>query len=273
MRKESITLLSGAEMIIRQLLLREENILAQAQKSRKTNQNRILNDILEACFVEWVEPGPYADATPGEKPRVSQLLSGDKFAAMLELRKISYRDGEKYTLYDVDCPSGSCPEFDFEVDLETDIVRRDLSDEAAAHVRDGVPLECVIAGKKVTFVLASHKTEDIAQRLDRQNHGRGMATRLRSRIVDVEGVERRDILDWLDGNNGNSTRFDGLISQDAEELRDEFDKQECGIDTEVTIECPHCGGESYIDLPFNSAFLLPAKGIRERKKQRRLGKG
>jgi len=273
MRKETVSLPSGAEVVLRQLLMREENILAQSARSRGRNKNNVLNTVLDSCLVEWVDVGPYTGVNPGDRPVTRSLLMGDKFVLMIELRKITYRDGEKYPIHGVECPSGSCPLFDYEVDLETDLVRRDLDEEDLAVVVSGEPFSCEIAGKKITFTLASGKTEEALEKLVKHNPGRAMSCALRSRIVDVEGVERRDILDWLDGNNGHSKTFDGLGGQECEDLRDAFDLHECGVDTEVAIECPHCGREEMLDLPFDSGFLLPSKGIKERKKNRRHGQG
>jgi hypothetical protein len=271
MRQESIKLPSGAEVILRQLLMREENMLAQAARSRGKSQSRVLNDVLDSCLVEWVELGPYR-LDPEAKPSIKDFLMGDKFVMMVELRLITYRDGNLYTINDVECPSGSCPPFDFEVDIKRDMMHRDLTPEDAATFAEGKPFECTIDGHVVTFSLADGRTEERLEKLHKQHPGRPMACTLRSRIVDVEGVDRRDIMDWLDGNNGESKQFDGLGGQECEDLRDAMDLHECGIDTEVLMECPHCGREAYIDVPFDSGFLLPSKGILARKKQRRRGR-
>ena len=273
MHQKNIKLPSGAEVILRQLLVREENILAQAAKSRGKNQNRVLNDILDSCLIGWVDTGPYQDIDDGAKPKTRDLLMGDKFALMIELRKISYRDGNLYTLDEIECPSGSCGTFAYEINLDNDLIRRNLEPEDAEYISAKIPFECSIDNKAVTFTLADGRTEENLERLTRQNPGRPMSCTMRSRILDVGDIPRRDILDWIDGNNGNSKTFDGLTSQDAEDMRDAFDIHECGIDTEVEIICPHCGREALIDLPFDSGFLLPSKGIKARKKRRRLGKG
>jgi len=271
MRQESIKLPSGAEVTLRQLLMREENMLAQAARARGRSQANALNDVLNACLVGWVDTGPYK-AELDSKPDVKDFLMGDKFAMMIELRVITYRDGHSYTIHGAECPTGGCAPFDYEIDLRADLIRRNLSDEDAATFAAGEPFVCEIDGKKVTFLLADGKTEERLQKLMKQHPGRPMACTLRSRIEDVEGIDRRAILDWLDGDNGASKEFDGLGGQECEDLRDAMDLHECGIDTEVLMECPHCGREAYIDVPFDSGFLLPSKGIVARKKQRRLGR-
>ena len=100
-----------------------------------------------------------------------------------------------------------------------------------------------------------------------------MAANLRARLVDVEGVDRREWMDWLDGNNGTSSKFAGLSSEESEALRDAYDAADGGIDTDVEITCqrPACKRRFTIALPFDQGFLLPNKGIRARKRARRLG--
>ena len=105
---------------------------------------------------------------------------------------------------------------------------------------------------------------------------RDMACGLRSRITDVVGpdgkkIERREIMDWLDGDDGRSKKFPGLTSDDGEELRDAMDKVDGGVDLEVTAYCdePDCRNPPVrFDLPFDRIFL-PGEGIQKRRMKRR----
>jgi len=102
-----------------------------------------------------------------------------------------------------------------------------------------------------------------------------MTCLLRSRIVKVEGVENRDLMDWLDGNWGaekRNTKYQGHSSEECEELRDKLDEANGGIDTEFTADCPRsfCGARFRARVPFNQAsFFLPGKGIQRRRLERR----
>jgi len=256
--------------MLRPLLIAEENKLARSANQQGESQARALEEVLQSCVTEVIDFGPYREGVTLDWPAV---LSGDKFALMLELRKRSYRDGRKIIMLDVQCPRGRCTPTDYSVDLDTDVMVREITDEVFDHVRDGVPFEVQIAGKLVTFLPATGRTEEAAQKLERQHPGRNMAVLLRSRIQDVEGIERRDILDWIDGNNGASKTFEGLSSQDGEDLRDAFDAVECGVDTEVSLTCEHCGRSWSFPLPFDGGFLAPATEIRKRRRERRRGKG
>jgi hypothetical protein len=76
----------------------------------------------------------------------------------------------------------------------------------------------------------------------------------------VEGVERREILDWLDGESPKA-KWPGLGSEEAEQLRAAFDAEECGLDTTIRTECPKCGSETTAALPFDR-LLLPGTAAR-----------
>lgn len=266
----TITLPSGCQAEIRPIKIAEENILASAYGRGAAQIARGLERVLAACVTSIPEPGIYGEfIQSGGAADWRRMLAGDKFVAMLELRKISYRDGAKFTIFDSECPAG-CPTADYEIDLDTDIIRRDLDAVSAAAFQDNTPFSCEVAGKLVTFNMVTGATEEMVQKLQQQNPERKISCAMRARILDVSGVDRRDILDWLDGANGTSKRFEGLSSQEGEELRDIFDQHECGIDTDVPIECMHCGRTYTVPLPFDGGFLMPSKGIRQRKRARRL---
>jgi hypothetical protein len=266
----TITLPSGCQADIRPIKIAEENVLASAYGHGSAQVARGLERVLAACVTGIPEPGVYAEfIQPGGAADWRRMLAGDKFVAMLELRKISYRDGAKFTIYDSECPAG-CPSADYEIDLDADIIRRELDADSADHFRANLPFEASVAGKAVTFNMVTGATEDMVQKLQQQHPERKISCAMRARIVDVDGVDRRDILDWLDGANGTSKKFEGLTSQEGEELRDIFDQHECGIDTDVPIECMHCGRTYTVPLPFDGGFLMPSTGIRQRKRDRRL---
>jgi hypothetical protein len=248
----------------------DENRLAQAAKSSE-NFETVIETVLASRLGAVVDPGPYPRLLEGGDVVWDDLLSGDTFAAMIDLRKISYDDGATFTVLDLQCPSGQCPKFDYDIDLDVDLVRRDLDDVGAEHVRSGAPLVCQVDGKQVSFTLATGSTVKRVRKLDAQYPKRMMATRMRSRILSVEGVDPLEIMNWLDGNNGASKVYPGLRAADAERLRDAMDQHECGIDTEVELTCEHCGRKYMINLPFDAGFLAPGIGIAQRKRKRRLG--
>jgi len=263
----TVKLESGVVLAMRQLTLADENFMAEAKKQRRGNAlTRAMQEVLERCTAEVVDPGPYQFLDAHGKADWHRMCAGDRIKAMLELRKLSYTDGEVYTVENVTCPCSYVWDHDFNID--EDLTYQPLSEESAELLREGKPFEVKIDNRLVQFRLQSGETEELFDKLKRQKPGRKMAAGLRSRIVGVEGLEARDIMDWLDGNNGQSEKYPGLSSDDAEQLRDAFDAADCGVDTEVEAECPDCGRFVRFDLPFDG-ILLPGKKIRERKRARR----
>lgn len=273
MRQETFTLPSGCQIKFRQITLAEENILISAAKSKKAaTQQTVIDDVLSACAMEVVDPGPYNFLTIGGKPAWPRMLAGDRFVSLLQLRILSYKQREMYTVPGVRCPACN-HRWDYQINLLEDLYYREASEEDLEHLRTNEPFAVTIADKVVTFGHATCDLETKVSKLEEQNPGRSMASLMRARILDVDGIERRDILDWLDGNNGQSKDFSGLTSEEADELREAFDEHNCGVDTEVEADCPSCGESFQFILPFDSGFLLPGQKIRERRKQRRRGMG
>jgi len=44
---------------------------------------------------------------------------------------------------------------------------------------------------------------------------------------------------------------------------DELDRVDCGVDTNIEIECPECFSIQEVDLPFERSFFMPGKGTDE----------
>jgi hypothetical protein len=248
--------------------LAEENVLATADRR---NNDEMLDRVFAACFKATVEPGPY-DIKNGAAPVWGSLLQCDRFVLMIKLRCLSYVDGH---LYEIDAHHDECDmRFPWEVDLKEDLPIRKLTEDAVERVKTGQPFECNVGGKLVKYKLPTVKDMALSEKLQEQFPERAMAAMLRARLVEVEGVEKRDWMEWLDGANGESTKFKGLDSDEAEALRDAYDLSDGGVDTEIEITCKRvsCRQRFVQQLPFDQGFLLPARGIRARKRARRLGK-
>ena len=266
-----VDLPSGASVELRPLTIADENYMAQAKRSRKGRSlDQALEQVLDRCTVRVADAGPYGFLTEGGRADWHRMLSGDRVEAMFALRKLSYKEGNLYVVENVTCPA--CKNvWDHEFNVDEDMFHQPLSEESRERYQAGTPFEVTVDGRVVQFQLQDGSTEDLFDKMRKQKPDRRMAAGLRSRIKDVEGIERRDIMDWLDGANGASKKFHGLTSADAEVLRDAFNAVDCGVDTEVEAECPECGRLVRFDLPFDSMFA-PGRSIRARKRER-LGMG
>jgi hypothetical protein len=262
MRTESVILPSGAAFELRALTLSDENYLTDAGKRRKKGSNPLV-EIVGRCTLQVVDPGPYPFLREGEVPKWGKLLRGDFWWALLELRAMSYREGDTFDMM-FHCAGRTCTNrWEERIKLREDLLMIQLSKSSAELLRSNTPHETAIDDRKVTFRLPTCDSEDEIERMREKFPGRGMACNLRSFILDVEGVERREIMDWLDGQGARS-KWPGLTSADAEDLRAAFDAEDCGVDTTVHSECPRCGADTAQDLPFDR-LLLPGTAARKAK--------
>lgn len=269
MRSEVFTLPSGLRVEMRGITLAEENILASGGRGDDAEK---LDRVFAACWRSTEDPGPYRTSAT-EAPPWGDLLQCDRFVLMLALRRLSYRDGH---LFEVEVYHDECDSrFQWEVDLAKDLPVRMLDADAIGRVRNGIPFETTVAGKVVKYRLPTSRDLKLTERLQDEFPDRMMAATLRARIVEVEGIETRDIMDWLDGSNGASEKYRGLDADDAEDLRDAYDRVDGGIDTEVEVQCrkASCRKTFLFTIPFGQGFLLPSRGIRARKRARLLGRG
>jgi hypothetical protein len=254
MRTESVNLPSGAIVELRALSLADENHLNEANKRRKKDSNPLV-EILGRCTLRVIDPGPYPFMRAGEPAQWGKMLRGDFWWALLELRALSYRDGDTFDMV-LRCADRTCKNrWEERFSLRKDLPMIALSRAAAEHLREKQPHETTIDGRKVSFHLPIGDTEDEIERMRDKFPGRGMACTLRAYIEDVEGLERREIMDWLDGEGARS-KWPGLSSDDGEQLRAAFFAEDCGVDTTIHTECPRCGTETSADLPFDR-LLLP----------------
>lgn len=267
MRQKTFTLPSGVKIEMRNAGIAEENLMAGLAKGSGSIE-RGLMDVLDRCTLGVADVGPYDFLTVGGKANWRQMIRGDMFTALVQLRTITYRDGHMLE-FEQRCPAVGCRHrFAAEVNLLDDLIWQDMPQDSIDKLKRGELFEAEIDGRLVKYTLAFGRTEENYMLLAEQNPGRDMACGLRSRIAEVDGLEPHQILDWLDGNNGKSDKFPGLGSQEAEDLRDAFDVVEGGIDTSVEVYCPRCSEVFDVNVPF-SAFFLPGKGINTRRREAR----
>lgn len=239
----NITCPSGLVGRIRGMKAREERVLADRKLARSGAQ---LEEILAACWEETLDAGPYDF---GEQPiDWGKVLQGDRFFAMLQIRVLSY--GPEYA-FSVPCENRGCrARIEWELELR-DLPVRTLSDESRAAFLNGNRFETVLpdAGRKVAFRLLTGADERRMAVLRRAAGERPITTLLGFRLESIDGVEPRD-----------KQRFiEDLGMADVTYLLREFDRVDCGVDTEIEVECPECFSTTRIELPFEKGFFLPER--------------
>jgi hypothetical protein len=246
-----IKLPSGAEIEIRGLKGKEGKILSDKAAIKN---GTFLDKILSACTIRVTNPGPYTPVTAPalEKGGISRdvfnwdsVLMGDRFLTLLHIRSLTLGD---MFCFKIQCSAEGCRErFEHEISLLKDLQVTVLSAEDAAMVASGEPFSTRDpSGKLIRFKAPTGRDELQAARSGVGIDGVFMTALLR-RIVDIEGedIPRR----YLEEQG-----FGELL-----QLLEEFDKHNCGVQTAIEIECPHCGNLEDVQIPFDRGFFAPTK--------------
>jgi len=212
--------------------------------ARELRSGKTVDRILEACWKDTTQWGPYAFNGAVEWERV---LACDKTYALLMIRVVTF--GESYEL-ELHCPTCG-HKFIWDVPLR-DLPVRPLSEEARSAFRAGSnSFETVLRdGRKVWFKLMTGFDQLRAIKSIRDKADDLVTAAIRTRVLDIEGVERKDL--------------DKAIAQlsmgDVQHLMQSFDTLDGGVETLIEVYCPVCHGEWELDLPLDlQAMFAPSK--------------
>ena len=238
---DTITCPSGLTGRIRGMKASEERILADRKLAKSGSQ---LEQILAACWEETVDAGPYDFGA--QSIDWGKVLQGDRFFAMLQVRVLSY--GPDYA-FSVSCENRGCrARIDWELDLR-ELPVKPLSDESRTAFLNGNRFETILpeANRKATFGLLTGSDERRLATLRRAASDRPITTMLGFRLAAIEGVEAPDKQKFIEN----------LGMADVSFLLTEFDRVDCGVETDIEVECPECQGVTRVELPFEKSFFLP----------------
>lgn len=190
-----------------------------------------INKVLQACVLT-------------EGIDVNELLLGDRTALLIAIRVETYG-----------------PEFVFkhvcQVCGKSGYYKEDLASLRVQYLDPPLPLgeerinefKLPRRGVVVKYRYLRGKDEVLLKNLRAQNPTAIMQALLRARVVEVEGEEKVTAR-W----------FDDLEGADAAALFDEMERTDCGVETEIEGECPHCQSVFELQLPIASKdFFLPTK--------------
>jgi len=251
------TLPSGLVGTIRELGVKEENILSNPRHARS---GRSLHQVFESCWVDTIDPGIYN--FPPEGFSTGVLLQGDGMVLLIFLRIESH--GPQY-LFDVNCPQ--CGErIPWELDLNeyVEMNFKPLSTESKKVILEengqfkGKFPKC---GLDYTFRLLTLKDELRFPQIKRQHSDKMSSALLNAAITNIDGIEhRRAFLGLEDYPRGFEGEKLVLSMADAHAIRQHMDEINCGLETTFHVECS-THGEVAVELPFRDDFLLPKKRI------------
>lgn len=248
-----VTLPSGARGKIRGLKGEEINLFANKQSSRR---GRTAMQILKNVWIETIDPGPlYADEIKWDK-----APSCDRFVALYMARIATYGPEYEFKYQCEDCRK----RFDWVVDLHEDMEIKPLPDDSIDLFKAGNQFSTSIIGNEgelleIKFSLLTPKLENKMDQVQGMAPKEKATASLAQRLVNVGvadvGNDKGPIKRWL-----NDLDAGAML-----ELIGAMDDADGGVQTEIEIDCPHCGHIMAVDLPLREEFWSPARRKRSTK--------
>ena len=253
-----------------------------------TKSGRLTDAILESCWLETTDLSIYKGELDWGK-----VLVGDRFYALIQI-KVAAEEDSTHT-FRHQCTNEACREpFDQEIDLDELPVRmlqqeakdslkagknefsvRMPTTEQRKQLKDGSALAIVNkkkaeivpdTGDRIIFKLFTGEDELRLFKLDKQDKlsENKLIQSLSQRIVRIETEKQSE----GDEPTYEMVKAGGLNSGFAEYLEqfpmsaimrlvDRMDELDCGVDTLIEIDCPHCGNLMQVELPLGESFFFP----------------
>lgn len=222
----TITLPSGIEAEIREMTGAEEEILTNQKLIRSGNA---INQVFQNCLLRLGE-----NEKPGQK-EVFDLLSGDRLALLVHLRRVSLGDEVELELR---CNNPGCG-----VTQQVTINLEDLSETPYGEERE-FSYKLPSSGNDVKFIyLDGHMEKRLASIKDAN-----ITTAMLMRIKEINGAAPSKKL------------MNDMSMRDRSALRKEMNRVDAGIDTTLDVDCEACGARIRTRLEAEAGFLFP--GVR-----------
>lgn len=251
-KSRAIVCPSGFAGVIRRLTIRELDALSSRQAQRA---GTALDQLFAQTWIETSDLGPYQppfvefpNGSKGPSVDWSKVFLGDRTHVMMELRRLVLQD---VFAFDLTCVAGLCRRrIEWQVELSK-LERKDMSDETRAHLAERgneFVRTLPFSGAKVSFKLLTGADERRIVEVTKRNPDALLSSTMLVRIVGAEGArtpsERRAFVENMD-------------LEDATWIQEQWEAVDCGIRTDVEIECPHCGKIQRVELPFDADFFSP----------------
>lgn len=249
---------SGLLVRVSKLKVKQYKLLADR---KLVDTGEVFEHFLMACAADVVDPGPaYPNYTPGTVFDWKRALQGDRYTAILGIRRITHPAPFEF---DVRC-SKCGEEFGWQVKLRDMPVVNYPQESIKAFVAGNL-MNVNVAGKAVGYRLMTGAEEERIRNHIERLKKTDKRTRAHefdpvvdsgiARFVSVEGLKTASqIRDW----------YDDLDADEMLKLQHAYESTAGGIDTTLEVihsEDPMCGGVTKVDLPFASkGFWIPRGG-------------
>jgi hypothetical protein len=216
------------EVVVREMTGGEEDMLA----SKQVPPAKKFGELIARCVTRI---GTVTDK--GEIAKMAkQLTLGDRVFLLFVIRRVTL--GDEYPFREV-CPNGECKQAQvYTVDLSELTVKK--MPEPTKRIYD-VTLP---SGRKARFRVSTGEDEEKIQKNEKSPDAMSLGILMR--------------LEMLDGKPPTLQELKDMGWKDRVALRDEWNKVEGGVDTEVELGCPVCGHEFKRELEVSGGFFFPS---------------
>lgn len=268
---------SGLILQVRGLTGRDGRYLANEKLVR---DEEIEDYVFSNTCVEIVDEGVYA--FQGKAPEWGKLLLGDRTYLALSIRVASYPN-DPYVV-PLKCIAKLCRKpFEWEIDIEKMLAERVQTLSEAAR-------EIVKTGGEFSFILPSTVTKDFAGKKVFYKLKTGADSKryqaAREHLKQSGSKKRKEEQnDLVDGFLLSGVRIDGIDKKEREKrqafledlpirdinaLKIDIERNDCGLDTTIEVECPVCEMSWEIELPFGRELFAPSDPNRRAKREKRI---
>lgn len=237
---------SSLVITARKLKTKEIDILANNQASRKGVQF----DNMLASVTESVEDtGPYQLNDKTGKLDWGDVLVGDRMYAQIQLRAATF--GSEYS-FGHRC--SSCREsYNWVIDL-LDLPVKTMEPEDLETFVNGNRFNITMdTGFSYTFQLLTGKTSRKAAEMVKGQPQSRITASLGARILELRDPDGSEVL-------AKRQHLENLELSDMYALLEAMDAHDCGVETTIDVECPHCGYMEGVEIPFDrKEFWVPPR--------------
>jgi hypothetical protein len=247
-----ITCPSGLTVKVRGLKVGDYDTL-QAAQGAAANSPRIhdaIDQILSSCVVEVLDPGAAgASFIVNGKIKWPKALLTDRFAILLGIRRATTDQGSEHEF------KHSCSECMYKADISVNLDELEvipMADGAASQIGRGTNIFDGKLSDDTTFKFRAWIGEDERKlsKIQRTMNDKRVSAGIAARLVQLGDATvdmdiRRQIAD--------------MDTAMIEEFGKAIDAVEGGVDTTIAWECPDCGSEQDVSIPFDDGLLFPRR--------------
>jgi hypothetical protein len=231
--------------------------------------NAVEDWVLKGAITNVLDPGPYTLAAA--LPDWNEMLIGDRLSALIAVRVTTY-PGKEYPIR-LQCPRRPfCRnKFEWEIDFPAFLAERTqrLKDEDAVIFKAGNRFPGVVPSMNIPFVFKLKTGADAKKTMAQMELKKSGPKKMQESINPMVESLTASILDF-NGITKRKAIFEALEALPLgalDALLPLIQDHDCGVETDLEIDCPKCGHEIRVALPFDRAFFLPysAKAQQDRR--------